>query len=85
MVGSKRYFKRLAYSFVQFKASKNRRLRKDQRCSSSACLSRKLAMLLVHKLFLCARLGPQSGPVGQRDLFLASSISFINALAIAVR
>ncbi|MNN11106.1 hypothetical protein D3C81_1240490 [compost metagenome] len=53
MVGSKRYFKRLAYSLRQFKACKNRRLRKDQRRMDSACLSRKLAMLLVHKLLLC--------------------------------
>lgn len=85
MVGSKRYFKRLAYSCRQFKARKNRHLRKDQRRMGSACLSRKLAMLLVHKLLLCFLQGPQSGPMRQRFLFLASSISFINALASAAR
>ncbi|ABY96214.1 hypothetical protein PputGB1_0301 [Pseudomonas putida GB-1] len=49
---SQRYFKRLAYSSLRVKPNKNRRLRKDQRRSDPACLSRKSAMPLVHKHFL---------------------------------
>jgi len=49
MFAAKRYFKRLAYSELLAKPSKNRHLRKDRRCRQSACLSRKRAMPLVHK------------------------------------
>jgi len=49
MFAAKRYFKRLAYSEVVAKPSKNRHLRKDRRRVESACLSRKAWMPLVHK------------------------------------
>jgi hypothetical protein len=49
MVGSKRYFKRSAYSRRSYNPSKNRPLRKDQRCAVSARLSRTALMPLVHK------------------------------------
>jgi len=49
MLAAKRYFKRLAYSDTLPEPSKNRHLRKDQRCRKSACLSRKGLMPLVHK------------------------------------
>jgi hypothetical protein len=49
MDAARRYFKRLAYSGICLKPSKNRCLRKDRRYGEAACLSRKEKMPVVHK------------------------------------